>query len=165
VVVFNFTTSPSPTVKAPFTVATTSRPVERVVTAPAGSWVAKAPDCAVTDTKFRDPYPVLWNTSPEAGAALFRSAACTPVESLIRFTAKAMADAVVPLVKVSTSTPSVPEISSVTVLATLLPVNASSAVRALVITFTSTGIMSAVPKLAWAMSRAVMSAVLTPLVM
>ena len=105
------------------------------------------------------------NSSRASNVIATAEGALGEVASLIRFTANAIADAVVPLVKVRTSTPSLPEISSVTELATELAVNWSSAVRALVTTLMSTGIMLAVPKLACATSRDLMSAVFTPLVM
>src|SRR5205085_1643396 len=78
-------------------VATASRPVTRVFVAPVSSVVANAPFCAVTETKFFEPNHVLLNSIPLAALALLISWAETPVESAMRFTANAIAHAVVRL--------------------------------------------------------------------
>jgi hypothetical protein len=105
------------------------------------------------------------NVMPAVASAGSIRSAVTPVESLSRFTANATADAVVPLVNVRTSTPSVPVTSSVTDPVIALAVNWSSAVRALVTTSIWTGIVSLVPKFACVMFSALTSAAATPDVM
>ena len=69
------------------------------------------------------------------------SFAVTPVESLMRLTANAIADAVVPLVNVSVCTPLLPLISSVIELVMAAARNCRSAVLALVMTLTCTGMV------------------------
>src|SRR3954468_14770392 len=97
-----------------------------------------------------------------AGVMRFAGAAGGSAGGLM---AKAMADAVVPLVNESVSTPLLPAISRVTELTIVEDRNWRSAVRALVITLTFTGMFGDVPKLACEICSASMALAATPLVM
>src|ERR1017187_8877810 len=82
--------------------------------------------------------------------ALLMYFADTPVASLIWLTAKGIADPFVPLTKLNDSVPLFPATCSVTLLTNAEAGNCRFAVCADVITFTFTGSVVLVPKLAWA---------------
>src|SRR4051812_47533118 len=102
---------------------------------------------------------------PEEALVAEVTLAETPVESLMRLTAAAIAEDLVPEINERTCTPPLPAISSVTDFVTADAWKRSAAVCADCTTLTTTGMVAEVPKAALLMWTSCSAEVVTPLVM